>query len=261
MKKFLFSAIFCFGYFAAISGVIIVEGKYQSKNLYIQNGTAYNGVGFCAYEVSINGQVTTDEVNANTFEIDFSQFQIKPGTPVIVQIKHKDDCIPRVLNPDALKAKATFEILDISINKDAILNWTTIKESGSLPYIIEQFRWNIWIPVGEVQGTGEQGKNTYSFKITPHSGENKFRVRQVGFGDITKTSNNITYSNSTATKLTFTIDKKANNIEFTGETLFRVFDIYGNVLKKGYGKSVDISNLKKGSYYICYDNEMSDFKK
>ena len=72
-----------------VAGTIILEGKYQSKNLYVQNGFAGSGVGFCTYEVKINGQVTTDEINSSAFEIDFSQFQIKPGTEVKVEIKHK----------------------------------------------------------------------------------------------------------------------------------------------------------------------------
>ena len=41
---------------------LIIEGKYQNKNVYIQNGFGTNGVGFCAKEVKVNGQITTDEV-------------------------------------------------------------------------------------------------------------------------------------------------------------------------------------------------------
>jgi len=261
MKKafysFLFSLITIPGLFA---GVIVVEGKYQNKNLYVQNGIGYSGVGFCAYEVTINGMITTDEVNASSFEIDFSQFQIKAGTPVVVEIKHKEGCSPKVLNPDALKAKATFEVINISIDNNAILNWKTKKEAGALPYIIEQYRWNIWIPVGEVNGIGDASDHSYSFKITPHSGENKFRVKQVGYGDLSKTSVNATY-NSIDPAPTFTHDKKKNTIQFSLETMFRIFDIYGNVTKQGYGNSIDITNLARGSYYLCYDKEMTDFIK
>jgi hypothetical protein len=242
------------------AGVIVVEGKYQDKNLYVQNGYAGNGVGFCTYEVIINGRVTTDEVNSSAFEIDFSAYQIKPGTPVVVEIKHKDDCSPKVLNPEALKAKATFEVVNINIDKKGLLTWNTKNEMGSLPYIVEQFRWNKWIPVGEVQGGGKMDDNNYSFQTTAHSGENKFRVKQIGFGGVPKSSISIAYV-STVGQPTYSISKDKSDIKFSGETLYEVYDAYGNVVKRGFGNDLNISTLTKGSYYLCYDNIMADFAK
>lgn len=242
------------------AGTIVLEGKYQDKNLYVQNGYAGNGVGYCTYEVTINGQTTTDEVNSSAFEIDFSAFQIKPGTPVVVEIRHKDDCSPKVLNPEALKAKATFEIENISVDKNGLLNWSTKNEMGSLPYIVEQFRWNKWIPVGEVKGNGSMTNNTYSFQTVPHSGENKFRVKQVGFGGVAKSSDPVILA-STVGQPSFTFNKGDKAIAFSAETMYEVYDIYGNIIKRGYGNQLDVTNLSKGSYYLCYDNIMTDFKK
>ena len=45
------------------AGVLVVEGKFQNKNIYIQNSFGKNGVGFCATEIKVNGKITTDEVN------------------------------------------------------------------------------------------------------------------------------------------------------------------------------------------------------
>ena len=245
---------------SSFAGVIVVEGKYQDKNLYIQNGYAGNGVGFCTYEVTINGKTTTDEVNSSAFEIDFSAYQILPGTPVVVEIKHKDDCSPKVLNPEALKPKATFEVTNISIDKNGLLNWSTKNEMGSLPYVVEQFRWNKWIPVGEVQGGGKMDNNAYTFQTTAHSGENKFRVKQVGFSGAAKTSDNVTFV-STVPQPTYAMSKDKADIKFSGETLYEVYDSYGNVVKRGYGDDLSIQTLSKGSYYLCYDNIMADFSK
>ena len=162
MKHFLLFALIIFLSPTLVSaGTLVLEGKYQSKNLYVLNGPMENGVGFCTYEVSINGEVSTDEVNSSSFEIDFSQFQIKPGTPVIVKIKHKDDCSPRVINPEVLQPRATFEVVDINIDKNGILNWSTKNEMGSLPYIVEQYRWHKWIEIGEGTGKGNIDKNSY----------------------------------------------------------------------------------------------------
>ncbi|HET8962891.1 MAG TPA: hypothetical protein VFM99_03285, partial [Chitinophagales bacterium] len=187
-----FIALFVVLSLNSFSGVLILEGKYQSKNLYVQNGYAGSGVGFCTYEIRINGKVSPDELNSSAFEIDFAASEIKPGTPVVIEIKYKDDCMPKILNPEDIKPKATFEIINITVDNKGLLNWSTKNETGSLPYIVEQFRWNKWIPVGEVQGSGVNSVNNYTFQASVHSGENKLRVKQKGYGAV-KLSNNVTF--------------------------------------------------------------------
>jgi hypothetical protein len=242
------------------AGTIVIQGKYQNKNLYVQNGLAGSGVGFCTYEVLINGQVTTDEINSSAFEIDFSQFQIKPGTEVKVEIKHKDDCTPKVLNPEALKPKATFEPLTINVNDQGTINWSVKSESGSLPFIIEQYRWNKWINVGEIMGEGTPDKHDYKFQVSPHSGINRFRVKQVGFAGTVKYTKEITL-NSSSPALTFTTSKDSKDILLSGDSMYEIYDAYGNIVKKGYGKDIDVGTFSKGLYYLCFDNQVVDFKK
>ena len=242
------------------AGVLIVEGKYQQKNLYIQNGFSSNGVGFCAYEVKVNGQVTTDEVNSSAFEIDFSPFKFKAGDKIIIEIGHKEGCMPKILNPEAIKPRPTFDLLSIDINKDAVLTWGTKNELGSLPYIVEQFKWNKWVYVGEVSGEGSPAQHIYNFKIIPTSGENKFRVKQVGYGGLPRYSNEATYT-SFMDKPSFKLADNSKAVSFSNETTFEVYDYYGNVLKKGFGSNVDISTLPKGKYYLCYDNVVSEIEK
>ena len=244
----------------ASGGILVIEGKYQNKNLYVQNGFSSSGVGFCTYEVTINGQVSTDELNSSAFEIDFSQFQLKSGAEVVVEIKHKDGCNPKILNPEALKSKATFDIISININKDGLLKWTSKNENGSLPFVIEQFKWNKWIYISEIKGVGTPENNSYSFQTTPHSGENKYRVKQVGFGTTSRYSESVAYI-SAIPKLSFASSHNSNDILFSSETMYEIYDYYGLIVKKGYGKQLNIANLPKGEYYLCYDNTTSNFKK
>src|SRR3954466_4279593 len=133
MKKsfLLFLVIFVLAATNSTAGVLILEGKYQSKNLYVQNGYAGNGVGFCTYEIRINGKISSDEINSSAFEIDFEASNIKLGASVIVEIKYKDDCMPKILNPDDIKPKATFDVVDIAITKAGLLSWSTKNETGS----------------------------------------------------------------------------------------------------------------------------------
>ena len=173
---------------------------------------------------------------------------------------HKDGCTPpRVLNPDALKPVPTFEVVNMKMTNEGLLRWTAKNEGGSLPYVVEQFRWNKWINVGEVQGVGTPGEHDYKFQVTAmHSGENKFRVKQTGYQ--AKYSAEIKIVSSEP-KCIFSLSKNSKQIDFTCGTLYEVYDYYGSVVKKGYGSRVDIANLQRGGYYVCYDNTIGELKK
>lgn len=252
---FLFSLVF-----VSKAGVLVVEGKFQNKNIYIQNSFASNGVGFCATEIKVNGKITTDEVNSSAFEIDLAAMNIKPGQKVTIEISHKSDCIPVVLNPEVLKPRPTFEVLSMNINSAGVLKWTAKNESGPLPYVIEQFKWNKWVPVGEVQGLGTADNHDYSFQVSTHSGENKFRVKQVGLGSSPKTSDAVIL-NAMTEKPSYMISKDSKAIQYSYETSYEVYDAFGNIVKKGFAKETNIENLTKGKYYLCYDNQVTEFTK
>ncbi len=244
----------------AVAGILIVEGKFQNKNIYIQNAYGGAGVGYCATEIKVNGKITTDEVNSTAFEIDLAAMNIKPGQKVTIEIEHKSDCMPVVLNPEVLKPRPTFEIQNMNIGTNGILKWTAKNENGALPYLVEQFKWNKWVYVGEVQGVGTPDNHDYVFQVAMHSGENKFRVKQTGLAIAPKVSNAVIV-NSTSDKPTYMVSKDAKTIQYTKETFFEIYDAFGSIVKKGYGNLVNVENLTKGKYYLCYDNQMAEFDK
>jgi hypothetical protein len=260
MKRVFFSLFFICSGLLSHAGVIIVEGKYMNKNVYVQNGFTDAGVGFCAYAVYVNGKLTNDEVNATAFEIDLQQLQLKFGQEVTIKIMHKDGCNPpRILNPDVLRAAPTFDIVTMKMTNEGLITWTTKNESGPMPFIIEQFRWNKWVNVGEVAGVGTPGENNYKFQVTAlHSGENKFRLKQAGYQ--ARYSAEVKIVSSTP-RCIFSLSKGSKQIDFTCGTLYEVYDFYGSVVKKGYGTRVDIANLQKGGYYVCFDNSIGELKK
>ena len=94
----------------AFAGTLVLEGNYQGKNLFIQNPFSEAGVGFCVYEVTVNDQIATDEINSSAFEIDMGNFGLKIGDKVVVKIKHKDGCTPLVLNPRHTFLAAPFQM-------------------------------------------------------------------------------------------------------------------------------------------------------
>ena len=89
MKKIsLLFLVLSFGFskVSAQGGVIILEGNYQGKNLYIQNPFGSNGVGFCVSEVKVNGNITTDEINSSAFEIDMKPHVASITLSIIVML-------------------------------------------------------------------------------------------------------------------------------------------------------------------------------
>jgi hypothetical protein len=243
----------------AKSGVLVVEGKFQNKNIYVQNAYGGSGVGFCAVEVKVNGHITTDEVNSSSFEIDLVALSLKYGDKVTIEIVHKDFCKPFVLNAEDLKPRPTYEVITMNVSNTGILRWSTNKESGPLPYIIEQYKWNKWVPIGTVDGLGTAEVHDYAFQVALHSGENKFRVKQVGLGSLPKISSSVIV-NSVTEKPNYALTKEYDALQFTAETFYELWDDYG-VIKKGYGKEIKLDNMKKGKYYLCYDNQMTTIEK
>ena len=242
-----------------------LSGHYQGKNLYVSNPEDEFGFGFCVSKATVNGDPISDGVQSSAFEINFEEFGLNIGDEVFVVLYHDVGCKPKILNPEVLKPKSTYVIQSISCTPDGQLTWTTTGESGKLPYVIEQYRWNKWVPVGEVDGIGTSGENSYSFKVSPHSGENKVRVAQTDHTGQKKPSKAVTFTTDIA-EPELQPKKVKGSIKFTAngspiETKFEIYDAYGNIVKKGVGSEVDCTNLKKGAYYINYDNKNEKFIK
>jgi hypothetical protein len=249
----------------SIGASLSIEGTYQGKNLYVQNPMDDDGFGYCATKVTVNGDVMPGGTNMGAFEIDFANFNIAIGEPIFIVIEHNDGCKPKILNPEVLLPRSTFVVTYIAVTTGGKLTWTTTGEQGKLPYVVEQYRWNKWVTVGEVQGKGTQGSNSYEFQITPHSGENTVRVVQVDHSGAKRTSKEVKFT-STVAVVTKSPAKVKDIINFTAngqpvETRYEIYDAYGNIVKKGVGSSVNCSNLLSGAYYINFDNVNEKFIK
>lgn len=260
MKKFHLLLTFCLGLTfttATYAEALVLSGIYQGKDLYVKNPFSSDGVGFCVFEVYVNGDLTRDEVNSSAFAIDFNVLGIQIGSPIEIIINHKMNCAPLVLNPESIKPHSTFTVDEIDVNGN-VLSWKAKNESGALPYIVEQFRWNKWVKAGEVQGSGKAAEKEYKFELTPYSGENKVRVKQVDYTLKPRYSSAVVYSPSVS-KVTFEPKKVDSEIIFSSSTRYEIFDKFGNLIKTGFGKTVDVSTLEKGEdYYINYDSSFGE---
>jgi hypothetical protein len=254
MMKLLLSlfslVLFSFGVFANIS----IEGHFQGKNLFIQNPEDDLGLGYCISNATVNGEPVPGGIGVSAFEIDFANdFNVKVGEHVFIVLEHEEGCRPKILNPEVLLPKSTFSVTKMNITPEGAVSWTTTGEQGKLPFVIEQLRWAKWVNVGEVNGIGTAGENEYLYELTPHSGENKIRVVQVDHSGRKRTSDAITFQ-SNVSEVKSPTGKVKDEIKFSGETRFEIYDAYGKIVKKGIGTIVNVTNLKKGAYYVNFDN-------
>jgi len=242
-----------------------VEGTYQGKNLYVQNPMDDEGFGYCATKVTVNGDIMPGGTSMGAFEIDFSLFNIEIGEPVFIVIEHNDGCKPKILNPEVLLPRSTYTVVNMTIDDNGGFKWTTKGEQGKLPFIIEQYRWNKWVTIGEVAGKGNGQENSYEFDVSPHSGENTVRIVQIDHSGTKRPSKEVKFKSSSPV-VTKTPAKVKNEIKFIAnksavETRYEIYDAYGNIVKKGVGSNVNCSNLLRGVYYINFDNVNEKFIK
>jgi hypothetical protein len=240
-----------------------LEGTYQGKNLFIMNPSTGGG-SFCITDVKVNGTTSNDQIHSNAFEINLKVFEFKIGEKVQISISHKEGCMPKILNPEVLDSKSSFTVSAMKVDpKTNSLSFTTTGETGILPFIVEQFRWNKWVKIAEIKGKGT-ATASYQTVVSLCSGDNQFRVRQTDFTKVPRISK-VTKIRSMSPPVSYTPVKKiTNEIIFSDVTMYEVYDAFGKLQMKGIANKIDISSLKKSDkqkYILLFDNQEVQFVK
>ncbi len=257
-KPFLLTLLLLFA-INVFAGEIILKGNYYGFNLHVINPS--DGDGFCVTAVLVNDKPTMDEINSNAFEVDFSLLNLKIGDPVTVIINHKNTCKPEVINPKALQVVEKLSFISPKVDKTGTkINWGIKGDLMDEPMIIEQFRWNKWMKIGELLATDSVKNNSFSLEIKPHSGINQFRILFTDENDNPVYSKIIKYT-SRNPAITLLSAKVTDKLNFSGDTQYEIFDLKGNFISEGFGKEADVSDLEKGKYWLNFDNTSINFTK
>lgn len=253
MRTLILSFILVLTSIFASAEVVVISGIYQGKDLYVKNPTTSEGIGYCIFEVLVNGNITSDELNSPAFAVDLQVWGLKHGDPLEIVLRCKENCDVKIINPEVIYPNSTFEIATLTLTAEGMLSWTTTKETSAIPYIIEQFRWNRWIKIGEVLGKGKESENKYSFQANLHSGMNTIRVYQLDFKG-QRFSQEVKIESSEQ-PVTIKSTRISNNIEFSRETDYEIYSEFGALVKTGRGAEVDATKFYKGKYYVSFDNK------
>lgn len=261
-EKILFLVIVFISPAEIFPAELILKGIYCGENLYVNNPTFPSETGFCITALKVNNKEVSDIINSNTFEIDFYSLDIKSNDSIIIKITHKSDCKPQIINPEVLLPKGGFTITSFKFDiKNNNIIWTTKDENTKIPFIIEQFRWNRWIKLGEVPGNGTPAPNSYSFAINLISGYNIFRLKQITPRGKEFFSNELKYRPKIP-EVIVTIEKGGEGINFSTITSYEIYDQSGKMLMSGKAMKANIYKLEKNKVYILnYDNKTVKFVK
>jgi len=239
------------------AGIFTLQGIYQGKNLYVQNPFTGNMKDFCTNEVIVNDKVVLSNVQSSAFEIDLSFLAM--NDPVTVTIKHKDDCKPKILNPQVINASSNFNFQAVTSDIETI-TWVTKGEKPRGRFFVEQFKNNAWTTVKEISGKENPIINNYLEKSSHHSGLNKYRVKylqndgQVFYSQVVEFASDLKPIEMYPKRVT-------DKIYLSREADYEILDQYGNVISKGTKKEIDLMKASTGVYYLNVDNQTIKFFK
>ncbi|MGM0649399.1 MAG: hypothetical protein ACQES1_02700 [Bacteroidota bacterium] len=261
MKIFIF-LLFTIGISAStFAEITSVKGIYQGKNLFVQNPLINkNKREFCIDSVMVNGHKIPDETHSSAFIISLEIMKFKLGEKITVAFYHKDDCEPMIINPEVLKPLSTFKLKNHKMKDDYLICKTT-RESSQLTFFIEEYRWDRWLTIDEIKGKGGPDDNTYKIKVYPHNGKNMYRLKQVDH------MNRVHYSDTMKYQLDIDpVELKTKNvvteeIAFSKETLYQLYNRFGERVRFGGGTVIDVSDLSKGIYFLSYGDNVVEIKK
>jgi len=243
-----------FTYSAYTQDTLVLEGNYYGKNIYVLNPNNGSDTSFCVKKVLVDNQLSKDELHSNSFEIDFSLLNIPVGTAIKVFIIHSAGCSPKILNPEVIKSQSALTFISNKVEKGGKLKWVVRGEpNGS--FTIEQFRWKKWVTVGTINTNDTDKKTTFIFDINAHLGQNMFRITYTDLIGNVVSSKLIKYNAIKVKEVFLTTQKVTEEIAFSGETAYEIFDEKGNFIMDGYGSKVNITELPKGKYWVNYDNK------
>ncbi len=254
MKRFFIAIILLllFTNQGVIAKEIVIRGNYYGYNLYVVNPSV--GEDFCIEEVKINNIVSKDEIMSNSFEIDFSLLNLQIGDKVVVRIKYSKSCTPKIINIEDLQPPDFFKFTTIKV-KDGNLQFRVRGKPGDEPFYVQQYKWNKWHDLGEVDVMDTIKSNLYSKEITPHSGQNTFRVKKVNKRGEIIYSKQTHFRDNRMREVTIESTKVREELVISEETDYELYDVNGNLIKKGKERYIDFSSLPKGKYWLNFDSK------
>lgn len=244
------------GYFAAAQqNELVLTGVYNGKNLYVQNPISTNLKDYCTREVYLNGTLVFQNPRSSAYTISLAHLAEK--SPVEIKIRYSEGCMPKIINPQVVRALANFKYLALNADS-ASISWTTNNQQRGGKFFIEHWYGERWMPVGTLDAAPGQAR--YSCSVSHTSGNNRYRIKFLQDDGEMYYSNVLDYTSSAA-PVSFTPSRVSEKIFLSRDTEYEVTDDKGKQLLKGKGNEIWVGNLATGVYYLKIDNRTEKFFK
>ena len=226
-------------------------GLYQGENLLVINEPGPDGVGFCCYEVRVNGLLTADAVNSHAFEVDLVAQGLPLGKGVSVSLQHRSGCRPRVLNPEVIQPSAGFQLISFDAAPSGEIQWVTADEHGRMPFVVQQYKWGKWVDVVRLDGRGGPQEQRYSASVEPVRGENLLRLTHLAPDGTLEVKGEARFEGDVP-EVTMTYDARSETLTFSRHTQYELVDEFGTVVLSGVGTQATLRYLARGEYFANF---------
>lgn len=226
-------------------------GVYKGKSLYIHNPFVRSDSGFCINEILVNNQPMNINLNSPAIEVSFRKDLMYK--PVALRLLHKSNCVPKILNPDAIVIHSSFKFVELQLN-DTMMTWTTKGDRDDGQFTVERLGAEIWNTDTVIQAKGEFKGASYRYYPLLTSGTNKFRIKY------SLPSGRYLYSHELEHEYYPALIEISPLVVTTELTLSRAVDweittLEGRTIVKGKAKVIPLRRLKAGDYYIRLGEE------
>lgn len=238
--------------------IYALTGVYQGKTLFIQNSFDPETKNFCIVEILVNDRPLKINYKMSAIKVDFSGIDLY--SPVVVKVVHSSECMPVIINPDAIFFHSVFQFESINIS-DTALSWKTHGEVEMSKYILQQYGNGIWMSIDTLEAEGDFGGASYVMKPYLEEGPNKLRLQYLKSDDSYLLSREIDfhYYPEPVVFRPFVADRVLN---LSRTAMYDIYDAGGKLMISGQGSSIDVTELPSGDYVIYFDKkEPGVFKK
>ncbi len=252
LRIILLNTLFMF--IAGISQAIIAEeftfkGVYQGKNIYVQNPLSDDRKNFCTKAVYVNDLLVVNNPKTSAYEVDLSYLSI--NEPLLIKIIHSGGCVPKVINPQVIRAKNKFQFLSVYVDS-SVIRWITKSEVENGKYFLEQYISDKWVIIDMQEAIHDNNTNQYQTIPKHERGLNRYRIKYVTEEDVFYSQVQQFYAkNSPVTVMPDTAQEK---IVLSRETDYEILDAEGNQVAQGKAKEIDLVHLSAGLYYLNIEN-------
>ena len=255
-KLFLFWPFLCWLYSFAQENTqeIRIEGRYNGKNLFLQNPIHKSYDSFCIEEIQLNSEVLLRSPRSSAVEIRLDHLPFRAA--VHIRILHKKSCRPKVINPEVL-LRVGYTTFSYFYSKENKLYWRTEGEEPDASYTVEFLNGDAWEKEATILRS-DLSAYMYSPKQLVE-GVNKFRVKY-------SSSTFSLYSTDVEillreTIITFSPQVVRDRMTLSERTYFEILDAKQNIILKGTATRIPLRKLKPGDYFIVLDGKTYPFVK